>query len=371
MNTGEIEGVQTRLANDVFGHTDSPRKAAGRALGTLVEVVTYYLLRSWGLEESISIETPLQEYGNSEITHNVEYTLHGVEKRYNINMHDMTRSEAITARAIKKSMLHSHDVDVGEVRSNSLLTGGILRNSCLLNKKQNARWIANYDRKGKVTVSLQRTKPYAAFECKRVGLDAQHGKGPQAIEKAKQGSYVARTVSCLQKVRDGKGNSIGIIYDSNNKHTVAPYNSLFHDIVYSERAVPPDFIMTVGIVSNHGNWFTSNNQNKEMKVLSQSYDWLLFLTDHALAHFVDNVVLSNKHPHVKTSFLESYTKRKKHNQFTKVSMNLEAHRTLASYFMSNMRDVEDWFTVITPRGQSMRDLRDQVDALRSKLESGP
>ena len=185
MNAGDIEGVQTRLADDVFDHTDSPRKAAGRALGTLVEVITYYLLRSWGLEESISIETPLQEYGNSEITHNVEYTLHGVEERYHINMHNMTRSEAITAHAIKKSMLHSHDVDIGEVRSRSLLTRGILRNSCLLNKEQNARWIANYDREGKVTVSLQHRKPYAVFECKRVGLDAQHGKGPQAIEKSK------------------------------------------------------------------------------------------------------------------------------------------------------------------------------------------
>jgi len=39
------------------------------------------------------------------------------------------------------------------------------------------------------------------------------------------------------------------------------------------------FILTVGVVSNHGNWFTAEDHNKELKVLAHSYDWLLFLTD--------------------------------------------------------------------------------------------
>lgn len=332
--------------------------------------MTYYLLRSWSLEEAVSIEAPLQEYGNPRITHNVEYALHAVEKRRIINMANLDPREAITASAIKKAMLRVHDLNIGNVRTNALLSRGILRNSCLLNKERDARWIANYDREGNVTVSLQRPEPYAIFECKRVGLDAHHGKGPQAIEKAKQGSYVARTASCLQKIQDSLGNTMGIIYDDANNYTVAPYDKLFHDIIYSRRTVPPTFVMTVGVVSNHGNWFTSDRQNKEMVVLAQSYDWLLFLTDHGLANFVNGVVLSDRYPDVKTAFLESYSKEKKRNQFTKVKMNLQAHRVLASYFITNMHDVEKWFNVITPHGGSLGGLRKQIGVLRAKLEAG-
>jgi len=55
-----------------------------------------------------------------------------------------------------------------------------------------------------------------------------------------------------------------------------------------------NFILTVGIVSNHGNWFTSENHNKELKVLAQSYDWLLFLTDAGVATFVTDLLLKPK-----------------------------------------------------------------------------
>ena len=54
------------------------------------------------------------------------------------------------------------------------------------------------------------------------------------------------------------------------------------------------FVLTIGVVSNHGNWFTSENHNKELKVLAQSYDWLLFLTDAGIAQFIDEVLLHPK-----------------------------------------------------------------------------
>ena len=41
-------------------------------------------------------------------------------------------------------------------------------------------------------------EPFAIFECKRVGVEEGMRKGPQTIEKAKQGAYVARSVSSLQ-----------------------------------------------------------------------------------------------------------------------------------------------------------------------------
>ena len=49
------------------------------------------------------------------------------------------------------------------------------------------------------------------FECKRVGVEEGNKKGPQTIEKAKQGAYVARTVSSLQKIRIDSGELHGVI----------------------------------------------------------------------------------------------------------------------------------------------------------------
>ena len=230
MQPNEIEGVQGRLAGSVLSHTHSPRKAAGRALGTLVEIVTYYLLLSWNLRDSISIEVPLKEYANHEISHNVEYALHGIGGKYDVRAPLHIR-EPITASAIKKSMYRTHGIDIGEARSGALLSKSLIRNSCHLSKSRDVRWIANYESGGKVTVTMQNPRPYMILECKRVGRDAQHGKGPQAIEKAKQGSYVARMASCLQRIRDPKGSDMGIIYDDDG-YTVAPYDEMLQGIIY-------------------------------------------------------------------------------------------------------------------------------------------
>lgn len=73
-----VDKLQKVLAEDVFKHTKDPKKASGRALGTLVEIITYYLLKTCGLNNQISIERGLAEYGNPYITHNVEYSLHPI-----------------------------------------------------------------------------------------------------------------------------------------------------------------------------------------------------------------------------------------------------------------------------------------------------
>jgi hypothetical protein len=44
-----------------------------------------------------------------------------------------------------------------------------------------------------LVVFEQMLKPYAMIECKRVGIEEGTTKGPQTIEKAKQGAYVAGT----------------------------------------------------------------------------------------------------------------------------------------------------------------------------------
>ena len=76
MSYPSVDALQKTLSESVFIHTSDKKKAAGRALGTLVEIITYYLLRSWGFRNSIAIERRLGEYNNRLITHNVEYSLH-------------------------------------------------------------------------------------------------------------------------------------------------------------------------------------------------------------------------------------------------------------------------------------------------------
>lgn len=136
--------------------------------------------------------------------------------------------------------------------------------------------------------------------------------------------------------------------------------------------------MTVGVVSNHGNWikksvtgelnFSEEFFQKELMVLAQSYDWLLFLTDHGLSDFIDKLLVNPTSEHVllRTTFLSSYAESKKKNQFTKVQMNLEADRILLSYFQSNIRTVEKWFNVISPSKKSLSTLREELQELKNK-----
>lgn len=64
----------------------------------------------------------------------------------------------------------------------------------------------------------------------------------------------------------------------------------------------------------------SENHNKELKVLAQSYDWLLFLTDAGISQFIDELLFNPAKELIaaKESFLTSYTGKKGVNQFTKV-----------------------------------------------------
>jgi len=95
-----------------------------------------------------------------------------------------------------------------------------------------------------------------------------------------------------------------------------------------------EFILTVGVVSNHGNWFTSDNPNKELRVLAQSYDWLIFLTDEGLSWFIDRLLLNptrELNP-AREAFLASYTGKGGRNRFTKVRIGMAADESLRKYF---------------------------------------
>jgi hypothetical protein len=148
-----------------------------------------------------------------------------------------------------------------------------------------------------------------------------------------------------------------------------PYVGLIDEVVRSHAPeLLRHFVLTVGVVSNHGNWFTSDDPNKELRVLAQSYDWLLFLTDEGLAEFIRDILLSRA-PAVapaKAAFLASYSAKKKENRFTKVQMALEADRVLQDYFAANLGRIEKWFNVISPRQSSVEQLKRQIAVLAKK-----
>lgn len=369
-----VDKLQNALGEQVFHYTQDKKKAAGRALGTIVEIITFYLLKTWGFNNSIAIERGLKEYGNEEISHNVEYSLHPIVEEYKVTLEKDGNS--ITATKIWKA-LHAKglDIDKFDKRNNNLLDkNNILRNACTIGESIHSSLLANFktisDDDYELFVFEQSHKPYAMFECKRVGIEEGASKGPQTIEKAKQGAYVARTASSLQKIRTDSGDKYGIIYRSDNTPYIKPYVELMEEIIYSDVSeLLRKFILTVGIVSNHGNWFTAENQNKELKVLAQSYDWLIFLTDSGLAQFIDELILNpigGEFIVVREAFKNSYTADKKNNIFTKVKMDLDADRALTKYFSENIDAIEAWFNVIAPGEKNINDLKNEMAELRSK-----
>ena len=368
-----VDRLQNVLAKKVFHYTKDAKKAAGRALGTLVEIITFYLLKSWGFEHSVAIETPLAEYGNPEITHNVEYSLHPILREYALILR--TSELPITSARIFARVDQGQFSLTGFQKSGKTLltSSGILRNSCVVANGRRSHLVAALDSIGRDDLRImlveQFSKPYAIFECKRVGVEEGMRKGPQTIEKAKQGAYVAKSISSLHKVRTASGELLGLIYKLSRVAYSKPYAELVAEVIASDDSeLLCDFILTVGVVSNHGNWFTSDDHNKELKVLAQSYDWLIFLTDEGLAEFITELLL-NPTPLLKparSAFLASYGRERKRNQFTKVQMDYKADQVLQAYFRDNERRIEDWFNIITPARSSVRNLQRELSQLRDK-----
>ena len=372
MSHESIDKIQRVLADTVFAHTKDAKKASGRALGTFVEIVTYYLLKTWGLNDQISIERGLEEYGNADITHNIEFSLHPIIRNAACVLEK--NKKTITAGTILK-LLEGQQLDLGGLQktSNQLLNKEVLRNACTIAVAKDSFLLASVtDITGnavKLNVYEQYRKPYAIFECKRVGVEEGMRKGPQTIEKAKQGAYVARTASSLQKIRNEAGEVYGIMYKSDGTHVIKPFVDLMEEVVHSnDKELLRRFILTVGVVSNHGNWFTAESQSKEMKVLAQSYDWLLFLTDAGLSRFVENLLLKpmSEFRLVREIFLSSYTKDKIKNQFTKVQMNIKADSILLRYFKNNLAAIESWFNVISPKNKTLSVLKKELKELQGK-----
>ena len=376
MKFKSVDALQRTLADTVFQYTADRKKAAGRALGTLVEIITFYTLRMWGLRDHIVIERSVPEFANPGILHNVEFSLHPIHARHEVKIAPL--SLPLTAAKIKQHLPFLHDTIV---KSTQLLSRNLVkRNAAILAEGEGGTVVANLnalnDSDCSVTVCELCTDPFAIFECKRVGVEEGVRKGPQTIEKAKQGAYVARSVSSLQKVRLRNGQFQGVMEQPDGSFRTGLYDEVLREAIDVLSGVElAGVILTVGVVSNHGNWFTSDDHNKELRVLAQSYDWLLFLTDDGLLHFIDEFLL---HPTLelapaREAFLQSYSGKTGTNRFTKVSMDVNADVALRSYFTAHEVEVERWFNVISPRDDTLETLQADLRKLAVKdwLEDHP
>lgn len=302
----------------------------------------------------------------------MEYSLHPVLEKTVLPVEKVVLP--LTATKLRRVLFKASTAPEKPVAKTATILSrkGVLRNACVLCELAGGFYVAGVDERTEtgltLTVAYLHNHPFAIFECKRVGVEEGMKKGPQTIEKAKQGAYVARSVSALQKIRLRDGSVGGVIQRSNGQLYHGPYHKLLREVVESsEQELLANFILTVGIVSNHGNWFTAEDYNKELKVLAQSYDWLLFLSDKGLAEFINELLLKPT-PQLKPArdaFLASYPTGKG-NRFTKKTMDVEADVVLKKYFQENEARVDSWFDVISPVGSNLRLLQKELLTLHKK-----
>ena len=309
------------------------------------------------------------EFANPDILHNVEFSLHAIRACHQVTVNPVALPLTPAKIALSLAALKGK-----EYKSTQLLTkDDVMRNACVLAEEDAHLFVAHVDEHQtsscRLTVCDLFAEPFAIFECKRVGVEEGMRKGPQTIEKAKQGAYVARAVSSLQKVRLRNGHFQGVLELADGSFHTGPYSSMLKEVIESKSpARLRGFILTVGVVSNHGNWFTSENPNKELRVLAQSYDWLIFLTDAGLSQFIDKLLL-NPSPELspaRDAFLRSYSGTSGANRFTKVRIDLAADKALRDYFIAHESEIESWFNVIAPRGSTLKRLRSDLSRLAKK-----
>lgn len=372
-----VDALQKILAENVFRYATDRKKAAGRALGMLIEIVTFYMLLGWKHRDNIVIEHSIPEYANSEILHNVEFSLHPVQARHKLTI-DPVSLPITTAKILNYSPLLKRKII--QPKTTQIVSSKLVkRNAAVLANNETCLVVANVDsidrQTCKLTICELSADPFAILECKRVGVTEGIKKGPQTIEKAKQGAYVSRSVSSLQKIRLRNGQWRGFIEMPDGTFKIGLYNELLREIINTPSVDESDgFILTVGVISNHGNWFTSDDHNKELRVLAQSYDWLLFLTDNGLTNLIDKLLLnpSSDLKPARKAFQESYSghSRSDGNRFTKVRMDMSADNALRNYFIKNQAEIETWFNVISPHNSTLKSLKSDLHKLAKRNHEG-
>jgi hypothetical protein len=54
------------------------------------------------------------------------------------------------------------------------------------------------------------------------------------------------------------------------------------------------------------------------------------------------------------------------NRFTKVKMDVKADVVFRHYFAAHTKKIESWFNIITPNGQSLKKLQEELKTLNGK-----
>jgi hypothetical protein len=127
-----VDKLQNALGEEVFHYTQDKKKAAG-----MVEIISYYLLKTWGFNNSTSIERGLVEYGNADISHNVEYSLHPIIGEYEVKVKNDGNS--ITANKILKALKDQINISKFDKKTNNLLDKhNILRNACTIGESEDS-----------------------------------------------------------------------------------------------------------------------------------------------------------------------------------------------------------------------------------------
>jgi hypothetical protein len=372
-----IDKLQRAMAAEVFGHSKDSKKAAGRALGTILESLTYFVLRGWGLRDSIAIEQRLPEFGNPEITHNVEFSLHPNRRSIEVVLPGEISQAWTTTRVIRQSESLQEFLSGWELQPRTLIGADGVQNNCvILHQSERGIVTAQIEQRNgglNLRVNEIETAPYAMVECKRVGVEDGQKKGPTTIEKAKQGAYVAQSLSSIYRVGRPDGPPLAV-YWIDGKPTIGDYDDLMATLIESGTKSSMDgMVITIGVVSNHGNWFTGEYLNKELKVLRGAYDWLLFLKDEAMATFISETLLDPEPEFapIKQAFLSTYTAdRKGKNRFTKKTMDRHAYLAMAHYFESKKSTIEaSWFEVLSEGHGSLQGLRDQLQVLDRRIQA--
>ena len=383
MSYESIDSIQEALAAKEFSNRKDAKKTAGRALGTVLEIITFYLLKDYGLAHNIAIERSLGEYANPSIGHNVEFTLHASTQLATVRYHGDDRASRQTEKndfeETTASLLSGNALAKGK----RPFSGDSIRNAATLyDDTENPEYpaiINAYPDTSTNTIDIYRLakQPFAMIECKRVGVEKGMKKGPQTIEKAKQGAYVALSASKLQKFRRSDGMQMGILETANGSYRIEPYAELLR---YALTEMNPDelngIVLSIGVISDHGNWFSSDNKNKETQVLADAYDWLLFLTDQGLATFIRETLVSGSGENpasddpmedVRQAFRHCVIDKR--GTFTKTVMPAKADAALTRYFSENRERIAGWFNVITPENGTLEQLFTMLKALAAKEQS--
>lgn len=145
MSYASVDKLQKMLATEVFGYAADKKKASGRALGTLVEIITFYTLCAWKLRDAIAIERAIPEFANLDIIHNVEFSLHPIMERHTVSLHPLDLP--VTSRKLINA---GAPIAAGHTtKSQQLVTSKhVMRNAAVISKDDQGFTTANLSSMG-------------------------------------------------------------------------------------------------------------------------------------------------------------------------------------------------------------------------------